>query len=375
MAETTQKDKDKIIKEVYFDSGALGSIKRTLEDARKKDPSIKEADVKSWKDRNLRKKINVSGFNSWVASEPKEEYQMDLFKMPVAKIVVTSQLTEKQREEREQKQRDQRNLRRRVGKRDLGPGVTGVKRGVKGKEIEVEKMPKNAPMPFGLLIVDIFTKYVNVVPLFDNQGPNVVAALKEGLRNMGGKPKTIYCDGEGGFVGKDMQEYLLKENIRMINSRNHAPYAERHIRTIKDMINRRLEYKKLVTKKWVDILPDILKEYNNKMVHSSHKFTPEQARQRRNEATIKGRLEVKRISDRKYPEVEEGDTVRVFKSKDKMSKQNVPVWSETLHKVVRIQETHGQKVYTVDPVAFQWRRPLVRSDILSISKGKKTSTA
>ena len=36
MAETTQKDKDKIIKEVYFDSGALGSIKRTLEDARKK---------------------------------------------------------------------------------------------------------------------------------------------------------------------------------------------------------------------------------------------------------------------------------------------------------------------------------------------------
>ena len=61
MAETTQADKDKIIKEVYFDSGALGSIKRTLEDARKKDPSIKEADVKSWKDRNLQKKSNVSG--------------------------------------------------------------------------------------------------------------------------------------------------------------------------------------------------------------------------------------------------------------------------------------------------------------------------
>ena len=111
------------------------------------------------------------------------------------------------------------------------------------------------------------------------------------------------------------------------------------------------------------------------MVHSSHNFTPTQARQPRNEATIKGRLEVKRISDRKYPEVEEGDTVRAFKSKDKMSKQNVPVWSETLHKVVRIQETHGQKVYTVDPVAFQWGRPLVRSDILLITKGKKTSTA
>ena len=148
MAETTQKEKDKIIKEVYFDSGALGSIKRTLEDARKKDPSIKEADVKSWKDRNLQKKIQVSGYNSWVASEPKEEYQMDLFKIPVPKLVDVSKLSAKQKAERLQKQEDQRNLRRRVGKRDLGPGITGVKRGVKGKEIEVEKMPKNAPMPF-----------------------------------------------------------------------------------------------------------------------------------------------------------------------------------------------------------------------------------
>ena len=166
-----------------------------------------------------------------------------------------------------------------------------------------------------------------------------------------------------------MQEYLLKENIRMINSRNHAPYAERHIRTIKDMINRRLEYKKLVTKKWVDILPDILKEYNNKMVHSSHNFTPAQARQPRNTVIIKGRLEVNKISNRKYPEIEVGDKVRVFKSKDKMAKQNVPVWSDTLHKVIKIEETHGQKIYTVDPVAFQWRRPLVRSDILLVSKG------
>ena len=48
--------KDAIIKRVYFDSGALGSIKRTLKEAREIDPSIKEKDVKSWKDRNIQKK-------------------------------------------------------------------------------------------------------------------------------------------------------------------------------------------------------------------------------------------------------------------------------------------------------------------------------
>ena len=77
--------KDAIIKRVYYDSGALGSIKRTLQEAREIDPSIKEADVKSWKDRNIQRKINLRGFNSFIASEPKEEYQMDLFEMPVAR--------------------------------------------------------------------------------------------------------------------------------------------------------------------------------------------------------------------------------------------------------------------------------------------------
>ena len=52
-----------------------------------------------------------------------------------------------------------------------------------------------------------------------------------------------------------------------------------------------------------------------------------------------------------------------------MSKQNVPVWSDTLHRVIKIEETLGKKIYTVDPVAFQWRRPLVRSDIFLVSKG------
>ena len=75
--------KDETIRKVYYDSGALGSIKRTLQDAREIDPSIKEKDVKDWKDRNIQRKINLRGFNSFIASSPKEEYQMDLFEMPV----------------------------------------------------------------------------------------------------------------------------------------------------------------------------------------------------------------------------------------------------------------------------------------------------
>ena len=48
--------KDAIIRQAYYDSGTLGSIKRTLQEAKEIDPSIKEADVKSWKDRNIQRK-------------------------------------------------------------------------------------------------------------------------------------------------------------------------------------------------------------------------------------------------------------------------------------------------------------------------------
>ena len=61
--------KDAIIKRVYFDSGALGSIKRTLKEAREIDPSIKEKDVKSWKDRNIQRRINLRGYNSFIDTD------------------------------------------------------------------------------------------------------------------------------------------------------------------------------------------------------------------------------------------------------------------------------------------------------------------
>ena len=174
--------KDAIIKKVYYDSGALGSIKRTLQEARELDPSIKEKDVKSWKDRNIQRKINLRGFNSFIASSPKEEYQMDLFEMPVARYKHMRKMSTKEKEELKRQKEQERNVRRRVKRR---PGE-GVRRGVKPKEVVVQKIPKSAPKRYALLLVDIFTKYVDVVPMVNNQAPSVVSALKQGITNFSG---------------------------------------------------------------------------------------------------------------------------------------------------------------------------------------------
>ena len=166
-----------------------------------------------------------------------------------------------------------------------------------------------------MLFVDIFTKYCKVIPLKTNTITDVLYGINEGIKAMHGKPETIYWDGEGAMNAILVKEYLAAENIRLIQTRSHAAVAERHMRTIKDMLFKRMEHLKTDINDWHEILDPVLLQYNTKMIHSSMDMTPEQARDSSNEAIVKGRLEVGRITKRRYPDVHEGDTVKVFQRK------------------------------------------------------------
>ena len=66
--------------------------------------------------------------------------------------------------------------------------------------------------------------------------------------------------------------------VRLIMSRTHAHFAERHIRTIKDMIFKRLDPKGVYVDDWhKEILTEVLDVYNSKMEHSATGLTPEEA--------------------------------------------------------------------------------------------------
>ena len=71
--------KNKVISKVYYDPSGYASIKQTLLDARKIDKTITYDNVKVWFDKNLTKKTQLKGYNSFIASEPYEELQADLF--------------------------------------------------------------------------------------------------------------------------------------------------------------------------------------------------------------------------------------------------------------------------------------------------------
>ena len=60
---------------------------------------------------------------------------------------------------------------------------------------------------------------------------------------------------------------------------------------------------------------------------------------------LKSNLELKRRNTRKYPEVEVGDHVKTYKKKTVMTKERISRWSNDIHVVEYISESHGQQFF------------------------------
>ena len=217
-------------------------------------------------------------------------------------------------------------------------------------------------LTIGLLLIDIFSKFMIVVPLFSKQPQDLLDGLEEGFKNMGGKPESIYTDDEGSLNSKLLQDYFKQNNIKHITTRTHAPVAERAVRTIKDLIFRRLE--KNPSLMWYDtkILANSLVMYNYKMVSSATGFTPNNAREKKNELNVKLKLELGRKTTRRYPPVEVNDKVRIYKKKGKFDKERVPVWTDNVYNVDKIETSMNQKFYYISGR----EKPLLRHEILKV---------
>ena len=74
-----------------------------------------------------------------------------------------------------------------------------------------------------------------------------------------GKPQQIYHDNEGYFSSIEFIRLLNEHKIKQIIVSTKAPFAERAVQTIKNMIHTRIEGLDLPVEKCVEMLPAILK--------------------------------------------------------------------------------------------------------------------
>ena len=59
-----------------------------------------------------------------------------------------------------------------------------------------------------MLMVDIFTKYTEAIPLTDKTEGSLLAGLMEGFNKMGGKPETVYSDDEPVLSSKYTKQFF-----------------------------------------------------------------------------------------------------------------------------------------------------------------------
>ena len=320
--------KKETIETVYFGPDGFGSLKQITKDAKTKDDTITYEDVRDWKSKqSFGQKTKPRGSNSFIAQEPYQEYQCDLFFFPKPR---SSEI-----------QRTRATWR---GEQRLWSKTTNA-----------------------LLIVDIFTKFTQVVPLKSKQIPDVLAGLQECLKLMGSgaarSPQSMYMDSEGALVSRDIKAWFESVDIKAIYTLGHAAVAERQIRTVKDLIYRRIEH---TGADWVTKISEVLHTYNHKMVHTVSKFTPVDARKPGNLAQVKFNLELRAKKQRTYPDLEVGDYVKIFHKKDKLDKERHSNWMPNKEKIKEIKESMGQTFYVIDNIRRP--NPFVRRDLLKVDR-------
>ena len=184
-----------------------------------------------------------------------------------------------------------------------------------------------------LVTIDNFSKFVWTIPIKNKNAQTIEDSFENILISSKRKPNLIEGDRGKEFCNNIFQDFLNKNDIKLYSRNSYfgAVFAERFNETIRDLLKRPVFEKG--DGNWIDILPTITKQYNNR-IHSSTKLTPIQASLKKNEGFVYENLLDKRKKIK--PKYEIGNLVRTADLKKTFSKGDTTIWSYKLYKTTEI---------------------------------------
>ena len=217
---------------------------------------------------------------------------------------------------------------------------------------------------YGLVVLDNFSKFGWTIPLKIKNAQTIIDSFENILKSSKRLPNLIESDRGKEFYNNIFQDFLNKNNIKLYsrNSSFGSVFAERFNRTIRDLLKRPVFERGDGT--WIDVLPKITKQYNNK-VHSSTKLTPIQASLKKNECYVYKNLLDK--SKKIKPKYEIGDLVRTADLKKTFSKGDTTSWSYELYKVTEIIDD-TIPAYKIDNIPERYNESLLKKTELTIKE-------
>ena len=194
---------------------------------------------------------------------------------------------------------------------------------------------ENEGVNFLLLVIDTFSKYGWIVPLKNKQAQTIVKALNEIFKESGRRPGKLWTDKGREFFNENVRNLVY---LYATENEEKSSIAERWIRTMKEKMFKYFTDNN--TNKYIDVLPDLVEDYNN-TVHSSTKFTPVEASKKENELKVWRNLYPDRYKkSRLNPKFSVGDKVRITKKKGVLEKGYTARWTEEIFTIKEIRKTN-----------------------------------
>ena len=216
---------------------------------------------------------------------------------------------------------------------------------------------KNDGYKYMINIIDVFTRYAWSIPLKDKTAKSILEAFKSILRDSGGKPNRLWTDKGSEFYNKDFIKFLKSNDISLYSTfgEHKASSVERFNRTLKTLMWKR--FSEEGTRRWIDMLPELMKEYNNRK-HSVIKMTPKQAYKLSKEEERKlwkslykepyKNIKSKEKINKLKPKFKVGDWVRISRVKGVFEKGYHPNWSQEIFKIKAVSSRFPFVYYLQD---------------------------
>jgi hypothetical protein len=180
---------------------------------------------------------------------------------------------------------------------------------------------------------------------------DVLSAFIEIVKDRGAHPKYLWLDQGKEFLNKDFKAYCKKFGVKMYHThgRGKSIMVERFNRTLKTNMWRELTA--MNSHKWVDILPELIKKYNNSK-HSTIKMTPNEASAgklkpievkddipEQKQELYKVSIMTREMIEKYNTKFRKGDWVRISRIKGAFEKGYDQNWSHEIFKVVEVKYT------------------------------------
>ena len=180
-------------------------------------------------------------------------------------------------------------------------------------------------------VIDIFSKFVWIVPLKRKTGQEVANAFSRILKER--RPSKTWVDRGREFYNKDVQKLA---ELYSTENEEKSCVIERFNIIIKEKLFKYFSANN--TRKFVDVLDFLVDQYNN-TIHSSIKITPKEASRKENENKVWRNLYPQFGGKTLAPKFSIGDNVRIAKKTNLFDKGYTQRWTEVVFKISTIQVT------------------------------------